>query len=179
MGYLGKFKKEDLKVGDYGYYTIGGDMYNVVKIIKIKKSFFSRSVVVRGYWNKDYIQKLPQTFEEFNSIEKDIFDCNANLDNVQFVFKKLYLREVAIPITIKHLFPLTSTIVPKVIKPEILHGEGVSTAFDSATSSDKFSNLENYESSTIMALNEALEDGCDAETILRILSPNITKIAYK
>ena len=48
---------------------------------------------------------------------------------------------------------------------------------DKVSSFDKFSNLENYESSTIIALNEALELGCDAEVILNILGPNIGEIA--
>jgi len=138
---MGKFKKEDLKIGDYIYYKNPDGEYKVTKIMSITDGD-ENNATIHGYWNEILLKELPKTVEALEIIVKTGTKAFIKVKNVTGVVN--------------------------------LNNDGVS-GFNSIKLSEKLLSIDDYESSTIITLNEMLKDGYDLDDFLKILIPNIIK----
>jgi len=147
---MGRYKEKDLKVGDY-VYTSESKGFDIAKITEIEEpSGQYEDARIWGIWCNTI--KLPKTFKELLVITKHTYSpLHTSINNIAGILD--FTKEASMDI-----LPIKVTR-----EDEIAHLENLL-------------NLDCYESSTIIALNQMLGDGYDLEGFLKVLVPNIAKI---
>jgi len=143
-----QFNKPDMKIGDYVYYADEeSDSYRVTKVTKITQREY-RGVSKNSVWGH-------WSNEILNVLPRTLEEFKAikrNMGNVKFIKMT----------DIDGILYFDKDSVPEI---------------EPCTLSDRLLTLENYESSTMLALTAILGDDYDFEDALKILIPNISKIA--
>jgi len=141
------FEKPALEVGNYVYYLVENE-YRVGRITKIIKPSIKESSKI-GICGHWSLHLVKQLPKTVEEFNAmDKFEDESKRVNLDVTFERLWLK-----------------------------GEGSTVNVNSLNFLDKFLDITNYESSTIMSLNEILGDGYDIEDVLKILSHNVGKIA--
>jgi len=78
---VSKFKKEDLKVGDYVYCKDSIYLkYKVYQITKIEHETWETSIW--GHWSTEVMDTLPKTVEEFEEIQKKGRTTHVKIESI-------------------------------------------------------------------------------------------------
>ena len=151
---MGELERKDfeIKIGDYVYYTNNTGKHRVVKVMDIK------SYQIKDDATSDETEYLYVSGYWSEELMLQLPNTLQEFDAI----KKF--KEVRICRNINAIFRGLQ-FDKKVISSNNLCGF-----------SEKLLNLDNYKSSTIIALNEILADGYDVEDFLKILIPDITNM---